>query len=114
MFKRMLRSWLSRSSHRSNQKRRLMAPGCRPSMEELEARLAPALFIVNALTDAASGTGGSGTGNSGDLRYCIPQANALGATSTNTITFGASGLITLSATLPQLDNNVAISAPENS
>ena len=43
----------------------------RPVLEVLEGRALLATFTVNSLGDA-----GSGSGDSGDLRYCINQANA--------------------------------------
>ena len=43
----------------------------RPVLEVLEGRVVPATFTVNSLGDA-----GSGSNDSGDLRYCINQANA--------------------------------------
>ncbi len=110
MFKHILRSWQSRSFNRPGQKCRPNT--CRPRMEVLEDRIAPALYIVNALTDSASGSGGLGTGNSGDLRYCITQANK-SAGGNNTILFGESGMLTLSAALPPLADNLTITVPQN-
>ncbi len=55
-------------------------------------------FTVTSLTDT-----GTGSGNSGDLRYCITQANAYNATpSATSITFqaGLSGDIDLTSALP--------------
>ncbi len=43
----------------------------RPALEVLEGRALLSTFTVNSLGDA-----GSGSGNSGDLRYCVSQANA--------------------------------------
>ena len=43
----------------------------RPTLEVLEGRALLSTFTVNSLGDA-----GSGSGDSGDLRYCINQANA--------------------------------------
>ena len=43
----------------------------RPVLEVLEGRALLATFTVNSLGDA-----GSGSGDAGDLRYCINQANA--------------------------------------
>src|SRR5262249_30611425 len=42
----------------------------RPRLEQLEDRLAPAVYTVNLLTDT-----GAGSGATGDLRYCINQSN---------------------------------------
>ena len=43
----------------------------RPVLEVLEGRVVLSTFTVNSLGDAGSGSNGSG-----DLRYCINQANA--------------------------------------
>lgn len=43
----------------------------RPLLEVLEGRIVLSTFTVNSLGDAGSGSNGSG-----DLRYCINQANA--------------------------------------
>jgi hypothetical protein len=52
----------------------------------LQERLAPASYTVNALTDT-----GSGSGTSGDLRYCVGLANAdASAGRSDTIAFAAS------------------------
>jgi hypothetical protein len=53
-------------SRRSHGRRRFRA-----SLECLDDRTLPSIYIVNALTDT-----GAGTNNAGDLRYCINQANA--------------------------------------
>jgi hypothetical protein len=42
-----------------------------PRLEALEDRLAPAAWAVTTTADT-----GAGFANSGDLRYCINQANA--------------------------------------
>lgn len=42
----------------------------RPRVEALEARITPAIYTVDRVTDS-----GVGVGNRGDLRYCITQAN---------------------------------------
>lgn len=52
----------------------------RPSFQLLEDRSTPAALVVNALTDT-----GTGSGDAGDLRYCINEANA--RTGVDTITF---------------------------
>ena len=53
------------ASHAVHQHRR------RPVLEVLEGRVVLSTFTVNSLGDA-----GSGSNDSGDLRYCINQANA--------------------------------------
>ncbi len=54
----------------------------RPVLEVLEGRALLSTFTINSVGDA-----GSGSGNSGDLRYCINQANA--DNQANTIVFDA-------------------------
>ncbi len=70
----------------------------------LLACLAPAAhattFTVNSVGDT-----GTGTGNSGDLRYAITQANAASGSS---IQFAVTGTITLTSALPQITTNVSI------
>ena len=49
----------------------------RPSLlriEELEGRLTPTAYLVNVLGDVSGSALGSGSGTSGDLRYCLYQA----------------------------------------
>jgi hypothetical protein len=116
MFNWLSRLWLFRSSRRPIRNRRPAAGrtrGYRPGMEILEDRIAPALYIVNALTDDTSGNGGAG--NSGDLRYCISLADQNSVPGgSDTILFGVSGLITLNAALPAISDNVSLMAPANS
>jgi hypothetical protein len=56
----------------------------RPRVEQLEGRLVPAVYTVNALTDT-----GAGAGLAGDLRYCITQSNSNAGP--NTIQFNVPG-----------------------
>lgn len=66
------------------------------SLLSLEDRSTPATFTVNAITDT-----GAGSGNSGDLRYCIAQANANPGDDTiafDATVFASSQTITLSGT----------------
>src|SRR6516162_7122502 len=64
-------------------------------VEVLEDRTLPSVFSVNSLGDT-----GSGSGTSGDLRYCLTQAQ-MDSTDT-TIQFAVSGTITLEHALPDL------------
>jgi predicted outer membrane repeat protein len=52
----------------------------RLGLEYLEDRLAPANFTLNSLGDI-----GTGSGTTGDMRYCITQANLVSGASTITI-----------------------------
>ncbi len=66
----------------------------RPALEVLEGRALLATFTVNSLGDA-----GSGSGDAGDLRYCINQANADDQANTivfDSTMFGTPQTITLS------------------
>ena len=66
-------AFASRAVHHHRRRRR-------PVLEVLEGRVLLSTFTVNSLGDA-----GSGSGDSGDLRYCINQANA--NNQANTIVF---------------------------
>jgi hypothetical protein len=57
-------------------------------IERLETRCVPASFTVNSIGDA-----GTGTGNSGDLRYCITKADSSDDTSSS-ISFDSTLLAT--------------------
>ena len=57
-------------------------------MEGLETRQLLSTFTVVLATDNAASTGGQAvTATSGDLRYCVTQANAAAADAGDTITF---------------------------
>jgi hypothetical protein len=56
---------------------------------------------VNSLGDT-----GAGTGLTGDLRFCITQADA--TTGDNTINFSVTGTITLNSALPDLSNTTGL------
>lgn len=57
-----------------------------------------AAFTVNSLGDT-----GAGSGTTGDLRYCITQANASGGS--HTINFSVTGTINLLSALPNLSSS---------
>ncbi|MEW6127478.1 MAG: HYR domain-containing protein [Acidobacteriota bacterium] len=65
------------------------------------------IYTVNSLADTNTGSGTAGT-----LRYCITQANTAGGT--NTITFSVTGTITLTSSLPTINNNLTIDGPGTS
>lgn len=75
--------------------RRVSRHRFRPGLERCEARALLATFTVTALTDT-----GAGRGNSGDLRYCIAQANA--NPGRDTVNFAVAGEIQLGSQLPSL------------
>lgn len=68
-------------------------------------RVAAASYTVTALTDS-----GTGSGTNGDLRYVITQVNNH-TDPGSTITFSATGTITLTSALPALNKPVAITGP---
>jgi hypothetical protein len=75
------------------------------TLEPLEDRMLMSVFTVDRLTDD-----GTGSGLTGDLRYCITNATS-GA---DTITFGVTGTITISSStgpLPPLEHSVRIEGP---
>jgi hypothetical protein len=73
------------------------------TLEVLECRelLSLTSWTVNSLGDT-----GTGSGNSGDLRYCITQADK--TTGDNTINFSVTGTITLNSALPDLSNTTGL------
>jgi len=77
----------------------------RPTLELLEGR---ALLSLTTWTVNGLGDSGTGSGSSGDLRYCITQANQI--TGDNTIKFapGLTGTITLNSALPDLSNTTGL------
>jgi hypothetical protein len=86
--------------------------GWRPLLEVLEVRLVPATYIVNTLTDTGAGTGL--TGLTGDLRYCITQADANPGSTIqfDSIMFATPQTITLNGTeLPVLTADMLIQGP---
>ena len=85
----------ARARHRSHRRRFTLEP------LEGRALLSLTTWMVNDLGDA-----GNGSGNSGDLRYCITQANQ--TTGDNTINFSVTGTITLSSALPDLSNTTGL------
>src|SRR4051812_35038876 len=67
-------------------------------VESLEERAVPAAFSVDRLTDDGPALVGEGSGNTGDLRYCIIQAGTQGEN--DTIQFTAAGEVQLRSSLP--------------
>jgi len=70
-------------------------------LEVLEDRTLLSLFTVNSLGDS-----GTGSGNSGDLRYVINQVDS--TSGDNTINFSVTGTISLSSALPDLSNTTGL------
>src|SRR5262249_24217095 len=78
----------------------------RLGLDHLEERAVPAAFVVNGLGDT-----GTGSGTSGDLRYCITQSNSTGGPNTITFAPGVAGNINLTGELPAVTNSVTIQGP---
>jgi hypothetical protein len=80
----------------------------RPRLEALEVRNLLSTWVVDRLTDDSSGDGLGGSGQVGDLRFCLT-----GATDGDTITFAANvtGTINLTAALPDVSHNLNIQGP---
>jgi hypothetical protein len=80
MIMHWLRAWASPHSRTTRQRpRAARSRSFRPRLEPLEQRLAPATFTVVLATDAGGAGGQNVTATTGDLRYCINQANISGA-----------------------------------
>jgi hypothetical protein len=75
----------------------------RLEVEGLEDRITPADYTVTDIGDA-----GAGMGNSGDLRYCINQANGNNGPHTITIQKDLVGDVELLTALPALNQNITI------
>jgi hypothetical protein len=78
-------------------------------LRALEDRITPSTYTVINTGDA-----GAGNGNSGDLRYCITQANATPGLDTivfDPATFGAPQIISLLTGLPQITESIKITGP---
>ncbi len=73
-------------------------------VEALEGRTLLSTFVVDRLSDT-----GTGTGLTGDLRYCITQANSLPGD--DTITFAVTGSIQLTGVFPSLSSNINLQGP---
>src|SRR5579883_1832774 len=102
-FRSLFDAWLARSP-RAPVSRIHRVPRARPLLEILEDRTLLSTYTVDTLTDT-----GTGSGLTGDLRYCITNATSGG----DTITFasGLTGTIQLESALPNLNSNVNIQGP---
>jgi len=95
LARRTERGSAARPPHRSHRRRLTLEP------LEGRALLSLTTWTVNSLGDA-----GAGSGNSGDLRYVITQADK--TTGDNTINFSVTGTITLFSALPDLSNTTGL------
>ncbi len=79
-------------------------PRVRPLLEILEDRTLLSTYTVNVLTET-----GAGSGQTGDLLYCVAHATS----GNDTITFapGLTGTIYVQTSLPTVNANVAIQGP---
>ena len=88
--RRWLELWYATVGGKSAPRRRHSRFGrraCRPRLETLEDRCVPTTFTVTVGTDSPTGMG---SGTSGDLRYCIGQANLSTDPDGDTIVFDPS------------------------
>jgi len=85
-------------------------PRARLWLSPLEDRTVPTAYMVNALTDTGGATG-TGTGTTGDLRYCIVQANTNSGADTISFQTGLTGTITLNGTELLISDSLAITGP---
>ncbi len=104
-FSSWLRDWKrsARLARRPSSLTPRQRAGFRPRLEALEDRSLLSTFTVNSLTDT-----GTGSGLTGDLRYCI--ANATSGNDVITFAQGLTGAIKLESTLT-LNTSVAIQGP---
>src|SRR6516225_7932788 len=63
--------------------------GFRPQLEALEDRMLLSTFTVVLATDSGSPAGQKVTATTGDLRYCIEQADAAHSATSDTIDFAS-------------------------
>src|SRR5271157_4796114 len=97
-------TWLARRTERGSAARPLhRSHRRRLTLEPLEDRalLSPTTWTVNSLGDT-----GTGSATSGDLRYCITQADQ--TQGDNTIDFAVTGEIVLYSALPDLSNTTGV------
>jgi hypothetical protein len=95
---------LRRKSASGRSRHRQASPKTRLLLRVLEDRIAPAAFTVTSTGDT-----GTGSGSSGDLRYCITQANATPGPNTINYASGVSGTILTSAlSTLTVSNNLTI------
>jgi hypothetical protein len=101
-FRSLFDAWLAGSPRTPTSLSRRV-PRVRPLLEILEDRTLLSTYTVDALTDT-----GTGSGMTGDLRYCITKATS----GNDTITFaqGLTGTIQLQKDLP-MNTSVAIQGP---
>jgi hypothetical protein len=102
LLARSTRTW-ARKSRLAPSFRRRSRPA-RPLLEVLEDRTLLSTYVVDSLTDT-----GTGSGLTGDLRYCITNATS----GSDTITFaqGLTGTINLESALPTLNASLALQGP---
>ena len=84
--------------------KRSRKPAVRPlTLEPLESRTLLSVWTVDRLTD---GSGGQGSGQAGDLRYCLTNA-----ADGDVVTFGVTGTIQLRGALPDVTQRLSIAGP---
>src|SRR5262249_16182800 len=91
-------------------------PRYRPTLEGLEDRLAPATFTVKTVADSpnpADFLTGLGAGNTGDLRYCIAQADNNPGTDEIVFALPANSVIRLSQMMRPITDPAGLSIRGN-
>jgi autotransporter-associated beta strand protein/parallel beta-helix repeat protein len=80
----------------------------RPRLEELEGRVVPTTWTVNAATDSSYLSGGSGSGTTGDLRYCLTKAGNGDTVAFHIGSNGSQQDINVEAALPAITHSITI------
>src|SRR6516165_1309127 len=80
-LRKLAKGWGASPRHRSR------PSSCRPRLEALETRQLLSTFTVVLATDNGGSAGQQVTATSGDLRYCIEQADAAHSATSDTINF---------------------------
>jgi hypothetical protein len=86
----------------------------RPALKILEPRVVLCTFTIDLTTDTAPTTGGSGAGLTGDLRYCVDQADANNQENTigfDSTVFGTHRTITLGGSQLELNDTGGWNGP---
>ena len=101
-FSTLLSTWAPRHTRKPSGQRRSRRQWAPEGLED-RVLLAATIYTVNAITDT-----GAGSGTTGDLRYCINQANANPNKDGNLIQFAVTGTIALDSALPELSNTAGL------
>src|SRR3954468_19351624 len=91
----MFRTFRARAASPRTRTTRKTAPRTRLWLRNLEDRLVPATFLVNALTDT-----GTGAGTTGALRFCVLNSGAADTITFDGSVFAVGTKVTLGSSLP--------------